>query len=82
LLSRRSCTCCALNPYDTLDLLARNLVDVRVFLSGLSDAQLDYTAYFPLMNETRTTQRMIERILLDHPREHLESIRSRFGEDE
>jgi uncharacterized damage-inducible protein DinB len=65
----------------TLALLKRNVAEVREFLAGLSDAQLDYTAYFPLMNETRTTQRMIERILLAHPEEHLESIRARVSQD-
>lgn len=61
---------------ETQQLLRRNGAAVAAFIRGLSDAQLDHTAYFALVGETRTTERMVERILLGHPEEHWASIRS------
>ena len=61
---------------ETLQLLRRNGAAVTTFIRELGDAQLDHTAFFALMGETRTTRRMIERILLGHPEEHLASIRA------
>jgi hypothetical protein len=65
---------------ETLTLLKRNVADVHTFLVRMTDDDLDHTAYFPLMKETRTTQTMIERILLGHPEEHLISLRATVSE--
>ena len=71
----------ACTPGEVLDLLRRNGAAVARFIRDLSDEDLTRSAPLPLAGNARwTVQRWVERLLIGHAQQHLQSIRLVTGD--
>jgi uncharacterized damage-inducible protein DinB len=64
---------------EALAVLRENGANVIAFLRGLSDDDLDRSAVLPMSGHEMTAGAFIERIIIGHPRQHLESMRQAMG---